>query len=85
MDVKSESTFVEWRKRSGVTATELARALEISKTHLSDLERGTASLTNKLLEKIAAMGIDAEQFRSKHTAWMEERRRAVIERLKVKL
>ena len=82
---KSGSPFVEWRKKAGVAATELALALGISKTHLSDLERGTAPLTSKLLETISEMDIDAEQFRASHDSWMEKRRLAVIEKLKVKL
>jgi len=77
----SGSPFVEWRKKAGIAATELALALSISKTHLSDLERATADISPNILRKLSEMGIDAEKFHAKHKAWMDERRAAVMEKL----
>ena len=76
------SPFVKWRTDSGVSATELALALGLSKTHLSDLERATAPLSDRLLARIAEMGKDAEEFNKEHKAWMEQRKTAILQKLK---
>ena len=77
------SPFVKWRTDSDVSATDLSLALGISKSHLSDLERGTAPLSDKLLARIADMGHNAEDFKEKHEAWMKKRKAVVIEKLTV--
>ncbi len=83
MPKNSGSPFVQWREKAEVTGTELALALDISKTHLGDLERGTSPLSENVLAKIADMGLDAEAFKEKHIAWMDKRKAGILQKLKV--
>jgi transcriptional regulator with XRE-family HTH domain len=75
------SPFVKWRQKAGVPATELALALEISKTHLGDLERGTCDISDAILRRLAGIGIDPAEFHEEHIKWMEERRTTIVKKL----
>jgi transcriptional regulator with XRE-family HTH domain len=62
------------RKRSGLTAVEVAKELKISQGHYSHIENGSRSINNELVQKMAVLfGTDVDEIRQKSNELIELR------------
>ena len=74
---KTINPLIAWRKAAGLTREDAARALGISYSHLARLENNYhESLSLRVLDALAALGVNGGEFRCLWQIFMAGRQRA---------